>query len=156
MAFPQFVIIWMLLYSSLFKNYETHFVATYQAIIGHIVCSHFLRGREFDPGPVPYFRGDLLWNNFYGHSPHSTDSFKKGCCQLQAKVCAQITGKPLVQACPGKSVVRWTDRPAMTIAVDLGRKATKTNTQTPLLPNDYHKSVDWLFLGFQSVLSKYI
>ena len=24
-----------------------------------------------------------------------------------------------------KSVVRWTDRPAMTIAVDLGRKATK-------------------------------
>ena len=34
-------------------------------------------------------------------------------------------------ACPGKSVVRWTDRPAMTIAVDLGRKATKqTNKQT--------------------------
>ena len=29
-----------------------------------------------------------------------------------------------------KSVVRWTDRPAMTIAVDLGRKATKqTNKQ---------------------------
>ena len=54
----------------------------------------------------------------------STDSFKKG-CQLQAKVSAQITGQPLVQACPGKSVVRWTDRPAMTIAVDLGRKATK-------------------------------
>ena len=36
----------------------------------------------------------------------SADSFKKGCCQLQAKVCARITGKPLVQACPGKSVVR--------------------------------------------------
>ena len=29
------------------------------------------RGREFDPGPVPYFRGDWSWNNFYGHSPHS-------------------------------------------------------------------------------------
>ena len=55
----------------------------------------------------------------------SADSFKKGCCQLQAKVCARITGLPLVQACPGKSVVRWTDRPAMTIAVDLGRKAPK-------------------------------
>ena len=27
------------------------------------------RGREFDPGPVPYFRGDWSWNNFYGHSP---------------------------------------------------------------------------------------
>ena len=30
------------------------------------------------------------------------DSFKKGCCQLQAKVCAQSTGQLLVQACPGK------------------------------------------------------
>ena len=27
------------------------------------------RGREFDPSPVPYFRGDWSWNNFYGHSP---------------------------------------------------------------------------------------
>ena len=36
----------------------------------------------------------------------STDSFKKGCCQLQAKVCLPSTGKLLVQACPGKSVVR--------------------------------------------------
>ena len=32
--------------------------------------------------------------------------FKKGCCQLQAKVCARSTGQLLVQACPGKSVVR--------------------------------------------------
>ena len=38
----------------------------------------------------------------------SADSFKKGCCQLQTKVYAQITDVhiPLVQACPGKSVVR--------------------------------------------------
>ena len=36
----------------------------------------------------------------------SADLFKKGCCQLQAKVCAQITGYPLTQACPGKSVVK--------------------------------------------------
>ena len=35
----------------------------------------------------------------------SVESFKKGCCQLQAKVCAQSTGELLVQACPGKSVV---------------------------------------------------
>ena len=27
------------------------------------------RGREFDPGPVPYFREDWSWNDFYGHSP---------------------------------------------------------------------------------------
>ena len=36
----------------------------------------------------------------------SAESFKNGCCQLQAKVCARNTGKLLVQACPGKSVVR--------------------------------------------------
>ena len=59
----------------------------------------------------------------------SADSFKKGCCQLQAKVCAQITGKPIVQACPGKSVVMLTDRPAMTKAIDLGHKATKPTNQ---------------------------
>ena len=32
--------------------------------------------------------------------------FKKGCCQLHAKVCARSTGQLLVQACPGKIVVR--------------------------------------------------
>ena len=32
----------------------------------------------------------------------SAESFMKGCCQLQAKVCARITGYLLVQACPGK------------------------------------------------------
>ena len=36
----------------------------------------------------------------------SAESFKKGCCQLQAKVHAHSTGEPLVQACPGKGVVR--------------------------------------------------
>ena len=50
------------------------------------------RGREFDPGPVPYFSGidhEII-------SPvillPSAESFKKGCCQLQAKVCAGSTG----------------------------------------------------------------
>ena len=36
----------------------------------------------------------------------SAESFKKGFCQLQAKVCARSTGYLLVQACKGKSVVR--------------------------------------------------
>ena len=36
----------------------------------------------------------------------SAESFKKGCCQLQAKVCARSTGYLFVQACPRKSVVR--------------------------------------------------
>ena len=49
-------------------------------------------GRKFDPGPVLYFPGVWSWNIFYGHSVPSAESFKKGCCQLQAKVCAQSTG----------------------------------------------------------------
>ena len=36
----------------------------------------------------------------------SAESFKKGCCQLQAKVCGRSTGKLRAQACQGKSVVR--------------------------------------------------
>ena len=75
----------------------------------------------------------------------SAESFKKGCCQLQAKICARSTGLLLVQACPGKSVVRWTDRPAMTIAVDLGRKATKQTNLYPWLAkiayNKYQPSI---------------
>ena len=68
----------------------------------------------------------------------SAESFKKGCCQLQAKVCARIY--LLAQACPGKIVVRSTDRPAMTIAVDLGRNATKqTNKQTKTIGMDHFK-----------------
>ena len=39
----------------------------------------------------------------------SADSLKKGCCQLQGKVCAQSTDQPFVQACPGKKggKVNW-------------------------------------------------
>ena len=60
----------------------------------------------------------------------SAESFMKGCCQLQAKVCAQLLVNCLFKLAQEKSVVRLTDRPAMTIAVDLGRKATKQTKQT--------------------------
>ena len=39
------------------------------------------RGREFDPGPVPYFRGDWPWNNFSSlpliHSRRVVVSYKR-------------------------------------------------------------------------------
>ena len=41
----------------------------------------------------------------------------------------------LLKPAQEKSVVKWTDRPAMTIAVDMGRKATKTN-------KTYHMPLD--------------
>ena len=63
-----------------------------------------------DPGVM-----SLIWSNTLVDNDHeiitmvillpSANSFK-GCCQLQAKVCAQSTGEPLVQACPEKKVVR--------------------------------------------------
>ena len=73
-----------------------------------------------------YYQLDISWNSVASSIPAryhtfveieheiistvillpSADLFKKGCCQLQAKVCAQITGLPLAQACPGKSVVK--------------------------------------------------
>ena len=56
------------------------------------VCDCRSRDREFDPA----------WSHTFVEIDHeiistvillpSADSFKKGCCQLQAKVCAQITG----------------------------------------------------------------
>ena len=44
------------------------------------------------PSPFPYFRGidhEMLFMDIF---LPSDDSFKKGCCQLHAKVCAQSTG----------------------------------------------------------------
>ena len=56
----------------------------------------------------------------------SAESFKKGCCQLQAKVCAQSTGYLLVQACPGKSV----ELGDMTIAVDFNWEVKQQKNKT--------------------------
>ena len=56
------------------------------------------------PGLATYFRFSFRF-------------FKKGSCQLLAKVCARSTGYR-------KSVVRLTDRPDMTLDVYRGRKTT--------------------------------
>ena len=46
----------------------------------------------FDPGPVPYCcKIDYEFISKVILLP-SADLLKKGCCQLQAKVCARITG----------------------------------------------------------------
>ena len=82
-------------------------------------CMQRSRGASLIPRPVPSFRGDWSWNNFYSHNLLLLliqEGFLPSsllCYQLQGKVCAQSTGKPLA-----KSMVRWADRPDMTIAVD--------------------------------------
>ena len=50
------------------------------------------RGCEFDPGAVSYFPGDDHEIISMVILLPSAESFKKGCCQLQAKVCARSTG----------------------------------------------------------------
>ena len=83
------------------------------------------RGGEFDPGPVPYFRGDWSWNNFYGHSPLFRWFIQEGLLSVTSESMCTNYWLTTCSSLPRKSVVRWTDRPAMTIAVDLGCKATK-------------------------------
>ena len=51
------------------------------------------RGLEFDPGSVTYFSKNIEHEKIsMVILLLSADSFKKGCCQLQAKVCARSTG----------------------------------------------------------------
>ena len=50
------------------------------------------RGHMFDPGPVPYWRKIDHEFIFKVILLPSADLLKKGCFQLQAKVCARITG----------------------------------------------------------------
>ena len=81
------------------------------------------RGREFDPRQVPYFRGDWLWNNFYGHSPPFRWIIQEGLLSVTSE---SMCTKYWLTAC---SSLPRLDSPAMTIAVDLGRKATKQTKQ---------------------------
>ena len=77
----------------------------------------------------------------------SAKSFMKGCCQLQAKVCARLLVNCLFKLAQEKSVVSWTDRPAMTIAVDLGCKATKqqqhVHSDEPVQPTFKLRNFKW-------------
>ena len=43
------------------------------------------RGREFNPGPVPYFHGDLSWNNFYDHYPPFRWIIQEGLLSVTSK-----------------------------------------------------------------------
>ena len=73
------------------------------------------------PGPGTYF-------SFFFRR------FKKGCCQLLAKVCARSTGYRLGGLrLPRKSVAKLTDRPDMTMDVYRGRKTTTHNNNNKLL-----------------------
>ena len=78
--------------------------------VGHLTRKRGVLG--LIPGLATYFRFSLRF-------------FKKGSCQLLAKVCARSTGYCLGGlSLPRKSVVRLTDRPDMILDVYHGRKTT--------------------------------
>ena len=81
-------------------------------------------------GPVPYFRGDWSWNNFYGHSPPFRWFIQEGLLSVTSESMCTNYWLAACSSLPRKSVVRLTDRPAMTIAVDLGRKAKIQTNKT--------------------------
>ena len=49
------------------------------------------RGRKFDPCPVPYFRGDWLWNDFYGDSLSVTS--ENMCTNYWLTACSSLPRK---------------------------------------------------------------
>ena len=104
------------------------------------------RGRQFNPSPVPYFREDRFWNNF---SSLPLNHLRRIVVSYKLKYVHEELVNCLVKLAQEKSVVRWTDRPTMTIAVDLGRKATKPKeTKEMVKPRKTHpdmteKTFDW-------------
>ena len=83
------------------------------------------RGHEFDPGPVLYFRGDWFLRSFssvpLNHSRRVVVSYKR-------KYVHEVLVTRLFKLARKKSVVKWLDHPAMTLAVDFGRKATNNQS----------------------------
>ena len=88
------------------------------------------RGREFDPGPVPYFRGDWSWNNFYGHSPPFLWFIQEGLLSVTSESMCTNYWLSACSSLPRKKCgyVNWPSRN------DHRRKATKpTNNQQPTI-----------------------
>ena len=73
------------------------------------------RGRQFDPCPVLHFRGDRSWTYFYSHSPPFCWIIQEGLLSVAHKVLVNCVFK--LALAQEQSVVRWTDRPIMTIAI---------------------------------------
>ena len=85
------------------------------------------RGHNFDPSQVPYFLCDWSWNNFFGRSADS----RRVVVSYKRKYVHKVLVNRLVKLAQEKSVVRWTDWPDMTIAVDWDAKhQTKPNQKT--------------------------
>ena len=72
-------------------------------------------------GPATFFRWDWWWNLFYGLSLPSADSRREVVSYLRKNVHWVLVNRLVGLSLPRKGVVRLTDRPNMTLAVDSGR-----------------------------------
>ena len=113
------------------------------------------RGRDFDSGPVPYFRGDWSWKDFYGHSPPFRWSFKKGCCQLKAKQCARSTdllAQEKVWVCELTQIELWPD-----LTGGCGSWSPKKIDKSivPLTPWSLYREIDFIWVQVSMVFVSY-
>ena len=64
------------------------------------------RGREFNPGTVPYFRRDWSWNNFYDHSPLVHWIIQEGLLSVTSESMCMKYWLTTCSSLPRKSVLR--------------------------------------------------
>ena len=100
-----YLIVCWLPFDDFFSIYR-HLIVPYNVSGNRCESDCSSRGHKFDPGPLPYFSLEIDHEiiSMVILLP-SAGSFKKGCCQIQAKVCARSTSL-IFQASPGKSVIR--------------------------------------------------
>ena len=101
--------------NSFFNSHSVEVLALLQGPLGQSVASPNA-DPQFDTSPVPYFRGDWSWNIFYSHSLLSADSRRVG-VSYKRKYVQEVLVNRLVELAQENSVVRWTDRLDITIAV---------------------------------------
>ena len=86
------------------------------------------RGREFDPGPVPYFceiDHEILF--LWSFSTLPLNHSRRVYVSYKQKYVHKVLVNCLFKLAQEKSVARLTDRPEMTIAIDWYVKQQNTN-----------------------------
>ena len=94
-----------------------------------------IQGSQVRSRPGTILCGGWSWNNFYCHSPPFRWFIQEGLLSVTSKSMCTNYLLTTCSSLPKKSVVRWTDCPPMTIAVDWDiKQQNKTVSLSNLLP----------------------
>ena len=109
------------------------------------------RGREYDLGPVPYFHGDWSWIFLQSFSSLPLNH-QEGLLSVTSKSTCTNYWLTACSSLPRKTCGQVNERPPMTIAVDLGRNATKHTKsiwliKSLLIPLLFYR---WMHESFQN------